>query len=58
MGPKKEEEKQPLLDSTGQPQVHVTEEDVAGKGIESDNEAIDADDEPADEVDPSDHASR
>lgn len=56
MGPTKEE-KEPLRDSAGNPQAIQREEDTWGKGIESNNEAIDADDAdlPDDEVDPSDH---
>lgn len=60
MGPKRdEEEKEPLRDPAGNPQVFVTDDDVAGVS-EAGNEAIDTDgdDQPDDEPDPSDHACR
>lgn len=57
MGPTKED-KEPLLDSAGNPQVLTTDEDAVGVGSEAYNEPIDGDDTdlPDDEPDPSDHA--
>lgn len=56
MDPKKDDT---LRDSAGNPQVLSTDKDVEGES-EANNEAIDTDgdDQPDDEVDPSDHASR